>query len=70
LRERFQLTRAEAALALRLAEGESLADAAAALDIAYNTARSHLRAIFAKSGTHRQVQLVALLRSLAGDFDI
>ncbi len=70
LRERFQLTRAEAALALRLTEGESLANAATALDIAYNTARSHLRAIFAKTGTHRQVQLIALLRAISGDFDI
>ncbi|MCP1471761.1 DNA-binding CsgD family transcriptional regulator [Sphingobium sp. OAS761] len=63
LRDRFQLTRAEAALALLLAQGRALTDAAKALDIAYNTARSHLRAIFAKTGTHRQVELVTLLRS-------
>lgn len=64
LRDRFQLTRAEAALALFLMDGTALADAAGALDIAYNTARSHLRAIFAKTGTHRQVQLAALLRTI------
>lgn len=69
LRDRFQLTRAEAALAVQMVEGVALADAAAALDIAYNTARSHLRAIFAKTGTHRQVQLVTLLRSLDNDLD-
>jgi DNA-binding HTH domain-containing proteins len=63
LRDRFQLTRAEAALAVHLAQSATLADAAAALDITYNTARSHLRAIFAKTGTHRQVELVTLLRA-------
>lgn len=63
LRDRFQLTRAEAALAVHLAQGAMLADAATALDITYNTARSHLRAIFAKTGTHRQVELVTLLRA-------
>jgi len=70
LRDRFQLTPSEAALALRLARGESLADAASGLTIAYNTARSHLRAIFAKTGTHRQGQVVALLRRIDGDLDI
>lgn len=64
LRDRFQLTKSEAALALHLAKGATLADAASELDIAYNTARSHLRAIFAKTGTHRQVQLVTLLRTV------
>lgn len=69
LRDRFQLTKAEAALAVQLLEGASLADAASALDIAYNTVRSHLRAIFAKTGTHRQVQLVTLLRTTDSDFE-
>lgn len=41
--------------------------AASELDIAYNTARSHLRAIFAKTGTHRQVQLVTLLRTVGNE---
>jgi DNA-binding CsgD family transcriptional regulator/PAS domain-containing protein len=63
LRDRFQFTRSEALLAVQLASGTSLADAAGALDIAYNTARSHLRGIFAKTGTHRQVELVTLLRA-------
>lgn len=70
LRERFQLTPAEAALALQLMDGAPLADAASALAIAYNTARSHLRAIFAKTGTHRQIELVALLHTVANDFDV
>lgn len=66
LRDRFQLTPAEAGLAVQLAKGASLVDAARALDIAHNTARAHLRAIFAKTGTHRQAQLVHLLRTSAG----
>jgi DNA-binding CsgD family transcriptional regulator len=70
LRERFQLTRAEAGLALHLAQGASLTDAAVALDIAYNTARSHLRAIFTKTGTHRQVQLITLLRTAGSEYEI
>ena len=67
LRDRFQLTPAEAALAARLAQGISLIDAARALDIAHNTARAHLRAIFAKTGTHRQAQLVHLMRTAMGE---
>jgi len=63
LRDRFQFTRSEALLAMQLAGGVSLHDAAGALEIAYNTARSHLRGIFAKTGTHRQVELVTLLRT-------
>ena len=69
LRDRFQLTKAEAALAVQLIDGVALAEAAGILDIAYNTARSHLRAIFAKTGTHRQVQLVTLLRSVDKEMD-
>ncbi len=68
LRDRFQLTPAEAGLAVQLAQGASLVDAARALDIAHNTARAHLRAIFAKTGTHRQVQLVHLLQTSASGF--
>lgn len=70
LRDRFQLTRAEAGLALHLAQGATLTDAADALSIAYNTARSHLRAIFAKTSTHRQVELVTLLRTIGSEFEI
>lgn len=70
LRGRFQLTRAEAALARHLLAGASLADAAETLAIAYNTARSHLRSIFAKTGTHRQGELVALLRSAGRAMDV
>lgn len=63
LRDLFQLTRAESILAAQLGNGISLAEAAGALGIAYNTARAQLRLIFAKTGAHRQSQLVSLLRS-------
>jgi DNA-binding CsgD family transcriptional regulator len=65
LRTAFALTRAEARLACRLAAGSSLEDAAAALGIAKNTARMQLRAIFGKTRTSRQAELVALLSRLA-----
>jgi DNA-binding CsgD family transcriptional regulator len=63
LRDLFQLTRAEALLAAALADGQALVDAARTLGIAHNTARAQLRLIFAKTGAHRQSQLVHLLRS-------
>jgi DNA-binding CsgD family transcriptional regulator len=59
--EWFGLTRAEAALAVQLVQGRSLDEAAAALGISRYTARTQLAAIFAKTATHRQPQLVGLL---------
>ena len=62
----FGLTPKEAALALRLAAGRSLVDAARDQGVSVNTARAHLRAIFAKTGVDRQSRLVgALLKSAA-----
>ena len=55
----FGLTRSEARLAARLATGETLENAAKAVQVATGTARN--QAIFAKTGTCRQAQLVALL---------
>ncbi|MFM1982866.1 MAG: hypothetical protein RJB22_1585 [Pseudomonadota bacterium] len=63
IRDLFQLTRMEALIAVALADGRSLVDVADTLGIAHNTARAHLRAIFAKTGVRRQSQLVHLLRS-------
>ncbi len=62
----FDLTPKEAALALRLAAGRTLQEAAEELGISPNTARAHLRAIFSKTGFDRQTKLVrALLQSVA-----
>lgn len=57
----YELTPAEARVAAALAEGESLEDAAELLGITRNTARTHLKRIFAKTGTNRQGALVRLL---------
>ncbi|CAB3785589.1 hypothetical protein LMG28688_02070 [Paraburkholderia caffeinitolerans] len=57
--ELFRLTRAEAVLATRLVQGESVKEAAASLGISHYTARAQLAAIFGKTGTHRQPQLVS-----------
>jgi DNA-binding CsgD family transcriptional regulator len=66
VRQLFAFTRAEALLATALARGLSLDEAAVELGIARNTARAHLRAIFAKTGATRQAGLVRLvLRSVA-----
>ena len=48
------------------AVGLSLVDAAKQLGIAHNTAKVQLRSVFAKTGVHRQAQLVALLATLSG----
>jgi DNA-binding CsgD family transcriptional regulator len=61
MRRLFDFTPAEAALALQLANGSSLDEAAEALDIRKNTARAHLRAIFSKTGVTRQTTLVHVL---------
>jgi DNA-binding CsgD family transcriptional regulator len=63
LRAEFGLTKAEARLALRLAEGASLASAAQAFNVKLTTIRSQLQQVFAKTGTCRQTELVALILS-------
>lgn len=57
------LTPAKARLAVHLLKPLSLADAAEALGIGHETARSHLKALFAKTGTRRQTELVLRLTS-------
>jgi DNA-binding CsgD family transcriptional regulator len=65
LRMAFGLTQAEARLAAGLAGGAALDEVAAQIGISKETARSQLKAIFAKTGAHRQPELVALLARLA-----
>ena len=62
IRELYGLTPTEARLAAELSGGRSLPEAAERLAITHNTARVHLRAIFAKTGARRQSHLVSLLR--------
>lgn len=71
LRATFGLTRAEAALASTLVEGETLQEIAMRTGVRMPTLRSQLSCILAKTGTARQAQLVCLLGKLlvlgAGD---
>jgi DNA-binding CsgD family transcriptional regulator len=66
LKAAFGLSDAEARLAARLASGEALEMAAEQFGIAKETSRSQLRNVFAKTGVHRQAELVALLAPLLG----
>jgi DNA-binding CsgD family transcriptional regulator len=60
----FGLTPAEARVASMIAEGLNPERAARQLGISKATARNQLRAVFAKTATHRQGELVALLSRL------
>ena len=62
----FGLTTAQTRLAVKLAIGHSLEQAATELGISSETARQHLKAIFTKTDTHRQGELVALLGKTSG----
>jgi DNA-binding CsgD family transcriptional regulator len=61
LRERFGLTRAEAAFALEIIKGDGRKATADRLGITVGTARGHLSKIFDKTGVSRQAELVRLL---------
>jgi len=62
----YHLTHTEATLTILLAEGKTLDEVTQELNIARNTARAHLRAIFSKTGVTQQSMLVSLvLKSLA-----
>ncbi len=63
----LRLTPSETALAVQLAMGNSLERAAEALEICKETARTQLKSVFGKTGTHRQGELVALLGSLPAE---
>ncbi|MFN3304551.1 MAG: helix-turn-helix transcriptional regulator [Roseateles sp.] len=66
LRELFGLTPAEAAVAAALAQGCAPEAIATATGTGVATVRTHLKRLLAKTGTHRQAEVVALLaRSLA-----
>ena len=64
LRELFDLTPRETGLAVALAQGKSLGTVAKEFCISPETARVHLRNIFAKTGTTRQGELISLLLTI------
>jgi len=61
LEDLFSLTHSEAELVRLLSTGMSLDEAASARGVSMNTARSHLKHVFAKTGTSRQGELLRLV---------
>jgi DNA-binding CsgD family transcriptional regulator len=67
LRELFGLTPAEIRLCIALVKGKSVEEYAQETGISSNTARTHVKRIYSKTGVRRQSELVRLLlRSSAG----
>ena len=64
LRDAFGLTKAEAGVAARAANGEGVPALAASLAISEGTARLHLHRVFEKTGARRQAELAAVLGRL------
>jgi len=60
----YNLTGAEARLAIGLAAGQNLARYCEENGIAIGTARGYLKQVFQKTGTNRQAQLTGLLHSI------
>jgi DNA-binding CsgD family transcriptional regulator len=60
----FDLTPAEARMLQHLAAGVSLTEAAKALGVSTNTAKTHLARIFSKTGVSRQADLIAMVDRL------
>lgn len=61
----YGLTAAEAKLVRKLAAGQSPKQIAKSLSLSVNTVRTQLSAVFGKTGTHRQPQLIRLIVTLA-----
>lgn len=64
LRDAFRLTEAEAQVATDLALGMPLISIADRRGVSRTTIRSQIQSIYAKTGVHRQAELVAVVRSL------
>lgn len=63
LRALFSLTAAEARLSIALARGSTLEQYAGQVGLSINTVRTQLRNVLAKTGTHRQADLIRLLNA-------
>ena len=61
LKDRFDLTPAEARLVAHLMTGESLRSCEKVLGIKYGTLRGQLKSVFQKTKTHRQAELVTVV---------
>lgn len=60
-RARFDLTDAQARIAIFLSEGGTVSEYATAMKLSVATVRTHLKAIFAKTGAKRQAELAILM---------
>ncbi len=65
LQRAYDLTATEARVCSLLADGQSVDDVSEKLGISPNTARTHIKRIFSKTGATRQASLVKLLLSAA-----
>ncbi|MFC6655485.1 helix-turn-helix transcriptional regulator [Roseibium salinum] len=68
LQHHYDLSQSEAHLARHLTLSGSMNVTAAQLGITRNTAKTHLRRIYEKTGVHTQLQLAGLVHRLAGLF--
>ena len=59
----YGFTKAQARLAAQLFRGHTINEAAKALHISVNTARTHMRGIYAKTGVNTQSELLGMLSS-------
>ncbi|GAJ97004.1 helix-turn-helix transcriptional regulator [Agrobacterium rhizogenes] len=62
LRKAYGLTQAETGVAGKLLDGKTSRHIATQLGVQINSVRAHLKAIYAKTGTHSQVELLKLLQ--------
>lgn len=62
LRKTYGLTQAETGVAGMLLDGKTSRHMATELHLQINSVRAHLKAIYAKTGTHSQVELLKLLQ--------
>lgn len=67
LQRKYGFTKAQVSIALGLTEGGALVEVADRLGMKYETARSHLKAIFSKTGVNKQSELVGFLYRLGSD---
>lgn len=64
LQAAFKLTPMEAKVARHIASGHTVETATERFSVNRETVRTHLKAIFAKTETHRQSELIVLLSPL------
>lgn len=64
LRVLYELTDAEARIALLALRGEGISPIATELSLSVSTVKTHLQHVFEKTGTHRQAELVRLLAQI------